>query len=103
MHIYSKIMTCRELRNDAIAGRLSIRCPSAKWTKKDQKLPQTTMYVFTNTKKVDIISAQKYFRDLPKEQITGIDVEKEPAIGPVIQQIETVKSDLPQIRRRYTE
>ena len=44
------------------------------------------MYVFTNTKKVDIISAQKYFRDLPKKQINGIAVEKGPAIGSAIQQ-----------------
>ncbi len=86
-YICSKRINTREAQNDAVARAMSIRCPSAKSTKNAKKLPQTTMYVFTNTKKDDIISAQKYFRNLPKEQMDGEIAENGPVIGPVIQKM----------------
>ena len=67
--ICSKKMIYCEARNDAIVGGLSIRCPSAKLTKKAKKLPQTTKYVFTNTKKDDNISPQKHDCNLTMDQI----------------------------------
>ena len=81
-HIFYKLMTCCEARDDTITGGLSIRCPSAKSTKEVEKLPITTKYGFTNTKNDGNISARKYLRNLSKKQILGVITENEPAIGP---------------------
>ena len=53
------------------------------------------MYVFTNTKKDDNISTQKYLWNLLKEQTDGENDESGLAIGLAIQQMKWFSSDLP--------
>ena len=61
------------------------------------------MYVFTNTKKADIISAQKYPLDLPNEQIYRVIAENESAIGPAIQQMKQLRNDLQERKEKLKQ